>query len=198
MKKSYYNHRIVGSSRNEVGLALQAQPTNPDRAYMNNQMSPHIDFLDKHGVNDYPSFIQSFHDYGFKAKDQLDIIIGFPKYMKVNYSKDVFLLKNRELKKTNKGEKNVLIVRVACEFPIEFFNFVQIYIQEKFPQMLNREMLFKDIQFKINQLTNQNECDMISILDESTNQDQVDQLDSPFDDDQFGFFLEGSALLTEL
>lgn len=193
--RKYIDHRIVGTSRIDIDQKLiQPASLTPDRAYMQSQMANHVKFIDDNGVKDLSSFVQTLHDYGFKSNDYLNFI---------NYcceQLDLKLLKKRELKKSNAGEKNILLNVLALQFPDSFNCLMVSFVNDKFPQMLNKDALFQDFKLKTAQLLAQNERNKVSVIQniESTSlQDQslisidnsnqedlfeVDQLDEePFD-----------------
>lgn len=193
--RKYIDHRIVGTSRIDIDQKLiQPASLTPDRAYMQSQMANHIKLIDDNGVKDLSSFVQTLHDYGFKSNDYLNFI---------NYcceQLNLKLLKKRELKKSNAGEKNVLLNVLALQFPDSFNCLIVYFVNDKFPQMLNKDALFQDFKLKTAQLLAQNERNKVSVIQniESTSlQDQslisidnsnqedlfeVDQLDEePFD-----------------
>ena len=146
IRKKNLDHRIQNFTQSEMTkLALNA--STKDRAYMGNQLRPHIKFLESRGITELPNITQMFHDIGFKAPDKLRMIISFRNFMKEEKKIDIHLLKLRELKKTNDCEKNILICALLSGYSNDFMDFLAKYIQQ-LPR-IQTEKLFTELKMKI-------------------------------------------------
>lgn len=96
---------------------------------MENFLNHEIDFFKELGITKYQDFVTTLHDYKFRAGDILNLIETFIEYKSYQNSENsIFLLKKRELKKTNAGEKNVLLNRLGLEYSSEFLSFFQNFV----------------------------------------------------------------------
>ena len=119
---------------------------------MKNQMKNHIDYLDQHGIFEYQNFAQTLHEY-IKNDDIQKFIQSFVDYKnKTGLSDSVFMLKQRELKKTNICEKNILLNRIALEYSKEFLLFFENYLKLYYPFMKTKNTLVESFKSKIEKL----------------------------------------------
>lgn len=140
-----------GCMRSEVNKIFQ-DPKTADRHYMKNQMKNHIDYLDQHGIFEYQNFAQTLHEY-IKNDDIQKFIQSFVDYKnKTGLSDSVFMLKQRELKKTNICEKNILLNRIALEYSKEFLLFFENYLKLYYPFMKTKNTLVESFKSKIEKL----------------------------------------------
>ena len=190
-KKEYQNYRFKCKLIKEYRVFFEKGSTT-DRNYMNAQMLEHLDYFEIHKVYELKNIIELLHDIRCRSPYQQKLIEEFVIHMKDTKNVDIFLLKKREMKKANGGERNILMNRLALEYPNEFFSFVIKFINQNFPDMENKEEFYKKIKSMINELINQptvaNQLDKIKDFGSITN--QSDQFDVIIDDsfDQFDLF----------
>ncbi|KAK8892414.1 hypothetical protein M9Y10_029641 [Tritrichomonas musculus] len=189
----------IGCTGRDIMKVFQKSST-ADRTYMNEQMKAHLDYLDQHGITEYQNFVQTLRDYQFNAGSILRLIEAFVDYRtRQNPAHPLFLLKPRELKKTNAGEKNILLNRLALEYSFEFLSFFQNYVQFYYPLMKIKGKLIQNIRIKIERLVemkdkknddkiDMNSNDSIEILDSIPLTNEIDA-----DDDFFMFGDDQSA-----
>ena len=97
MKNIYHKHRLKYETREDAEEMLQSKPLTNDRKYIQDQMKPIIECLDKHHVKKYSDFIKLLHDYGFMARDHFLFINSFVTYIKETKKQD---------KENDKDEEN--------------------------------------------------------------------------------------------
>lgn len=73
-QKKHYQSYKIGTIRNDVFAVIHKPPLTCDRSYKIGQVKPSLDYLDQHGINRYQEFIKILHNYGFKAKDDINLI----------------------------------------------------------------------------------------------------------------------------
>lgn len=142
--KKYYS-RKVSCMRNEMDGLLAPDQSNIDQLYMNDQLRVHLNFIDQYQIKEYPNISQTLHEHGFRAIDEQTLIKEYQSY-RISQGPSFTLLKPRELKKANSGQRNIILVRLALEFSCDFLDFVKNYISShqigKFNEILeNNEQL---------------------------------------------------------
>ncbi|KAK8898593.1 hypothetical protein M9Y10_000885 [Tritrichomonas musculus] len=182
-----------GCSRNEAKMVFR-NSNKTDRGYMIDQMKNHFNYLDRHGIFEYQNFIQILRDHQFMANDILNLLESFVFFKnQQNLSQPFFLLKPREMKKTNAGEKNILFNRLAHEYSSEFLYFFELYLNRFYPGMKTKENLIQKFKTKIDQLTRINEEPKKEFIDLNTSDNSVNLLNSIPADNEIttddGFFL---------
>lgn len=189
MKNIYHKHRLKYETREDAEEMLQSKPLTNDRKYIQDQMKPIIECLDKHHVKKYSDFIKLLHDYGFMARDHFLFINSFVTYIKETKKQEIELPIDRQMKKANSGEKNLIVNRLVCEYPTEIHEFLQNYIRKFYPHIVHKNVLFEKFKSLIDNITNQeNEETNIVVFDfPSSNIIDEDNLidnddDSIFDD----------------
>lgn len=143
----------IGCNGLEIQKVFQ-NATTADRVSMKKQFEVHFDFFKEYGITNYQDFVTTLHDYKFRAGDILNLIKTFVEYKSYqNSANPIFLLKKRELKKANAGEKNVLLNRLAVEYSSEFLSFFQNYVHSYcFFSKKTKDQLIQRIRTKIERL----------------------------------------------
>ena len=157
--KAYKHYRL--QSKDSEGITMKeikeilkgGKELTPDRSYMIEQFQKHIDFFESIKVEMLKDLVQLLHDYGCRTENQRKIIEGFIVFMKENKNIDIFLLKPRELKKANAGERNILMNRLAIEYQNDFVSYIKSFLYQKYPENPKTEEVVQEIQAIANQLT---------------------------------------------
>lgn len=153
--RKYTNHKI-GCIQNEVVVMYQMSPNTIDRSYMNEQMKVHLQFFEQNGISHYQNISKSLHNYGLKAEDERKCIKAFEDLINSqNIYNKILLLKPRELKKANLGERNIILNRLAFEYNYKFYDFLITYLHNNYPDMKNQNDLCQEIKNMIDHLLNQ-------------------------------------------
>ncbi|KAK8865409.1 hypothetical protein M9Y10_010954 [Tritrichomonas musculus] len=189
----------IGCAGNEIKKVFQKSCT-PDRSYMNEQMKVHLDYLDQQGISEYENFVQTLRDYQFSAGSILKLMQAFVDYKNSqDPSRPLFLLKPRELKKANAGEKNILFNRLSVEYSFEFLSFFENYVKFYFPLMKIKNKLIENFRTKVERLVEMRNKKNDDKVDPDSN-DSYEVIDSiPYeneinaDDDFFIFGDDQSA-----
>ena len=105
--------------------------------------------------------------------------------MKITNNVDIFLMKKREMKKANSGERNILINILAIKYPEELISFIKLYIPQNYPIINLTGKIIEKFRGKTNQLTR-------PVLIDSLNNKEPDQSFGIFDepDQSFNIFDE--------
>lgn len=183
MEKIKKNLRYKVGCNGIENRAIFQKSYTTDRSYMNAQMKRHLDYLDKHGISEYQNFVKILHNYLLSAHEILKLIEAFIDFKnKQNLSNNIILLKPREMKKTNSGEKNILLNRLAVEFSTEFMHFFENYICFFYPLMKTKNKLIQEFKNKIDILISRkniktDDVNMIS-SNENNKLDSINILDS--------------------
>lgn len=155
-RKSYQSHRNV--SKNEILAEMQKDKLKIDRYYMLEMLKPNIDFLENLGITDLQNFIESFKKLGYKTDNIKDFIKDFQLFITTSNVKKnwqpINWMRERELTKANFGEKNIIINRLAIQYPEEFLTFSRNYTFHKCISTVSQENFIQEIDFKIKQLQN--------------------------------------------
>lgn len=158
-----------------------------DRGRMNEQIKNHLDILEENGINDIQNFSKIFSDHEYISKDQQNIMTEFVNYMKEQNSIKIFLLKSREMKKANENDRDIIMNRLAVEYPNNFIKFLKDHLNKNYKNKTDTEKLIQELQAKINQLEQQklknaipngfiiNQDDQVNLYDDS-NINQADQV----------------------
>lgn len=150
VQKKYHDHRIHAFTLNELIKYLTFNTITKDRAYMRDQLIPHLEFFKSRGISELPDITQMLHDIGFKATDKLLLITSFRDFMN-HKNIEIPLVKARQLRQANDGEKNILICKELSEYPNDFLEFMKNYIQ-KYPKILQPEKFLQELEIKAQQL----------------------------------------------
>lgn len=160
MKRSYESHMF--KSQHDLMLEFQKDGGTKDRKNMGKMMKPALNYLDQNGITKQQNFYQNLHTFGLKANDINEMIYEFKdsinSYMqKLNYDEKIIIdwIKKRELKKSNFCEKNIVMNRLAAEYPQEFIVFINNYLLRKYPCKSDVGILVDEISIKIHKLTQQ-------------------------------------------
>lgn len=166
--RKYAKHMYTNMG--EFMTEFQSESITKDRKYMGKVIKPIILFLNCYGVNKYQDFYQLLKNYELKSKDISSMIIDFINYINSNGKlAKINWFKIRELKKSNSGEKNIIMNRLALEYPNEFIGFVYSYMSTIRPRDSNINILMdqfrssidvlekkKDFHFFLQHFTNNN------------------------------------------
>ena len=126
MKKEYQSH--IYNSRYEIINDFQKETSKKERIYMAEMIKPAIAILDNSGITKYQNFYMFFKKVGLKSKDIINIINEFKNYINlIKNNQKIDWIKQRELNKTNRSEKNIIFNRLALEYPNELINFIYTY-----------------------------------------------------------------------
>ncbi|KAK8842014.1 hypothetical protein M9Y10_026229 [Tritrichomonas musculus] len=183
-KRKEYNSHKIGFGGGVIE-EYHNYPSLKDRVYMFDQFKPHLDYLIKNNIKEFQDFIQFFRNKGLKAKDFVKMIKSFQKYINTKHQDQfhpIYFLKPRELEKSNFGEKNIIINRIAHEYFEDFPIFLQHFLHKKYQTIPNHENIIQDVKDKIKKLR--------SNIDESLDFDfSITHFSMPEDD--FLSFSEG-------
>lgn len=147
-KKAYNNYRF--NTRNEAYAEINRGPTNKDRTYMHQMIKPNFEYLEQYGIVEYQDFILIFKKSGMVMNDIKSFINGFKNYINsqnlIRNTKNEVInwLNDRQLKKANSGEMNIILNRLSLEYPKQMYDFVQIFMQnnEKMTNNANFVQIF--------------------------------------------------------
>lgn len=136
MKRTYQSHKF--NNRCEYIIDFQKEASTKDRFYMGKMITPTITALDNSGVTNYQNFYQLFKRIGIKSKEIIVIINEFKDYINsFEQNQKINWIKPRELNKSNYGEKNIILNRLALEYPRELINFIYSYLSRFNPCLTN-------------------------------------------------------------
>ena len=150
-KKKYLHHKIHDYTQSEM-MKLTLNDSTKDRAYMGDQLIPHIKFLESRGISEIPNVIQMFHAKGFRAADKRHMITSFGNFMKEEKKIEVPLLKSRELYKSNDCDKNIVICSLLAGYSTDFMFFLEDYIKQ-FPKIIQPKIFLDELNEKIKLLS---------------------------------------------
>lgn len=123
-KKKYNSYR--GNAGEPYSFPIGSEYINKDRYYMYIDMKPNLDVLKQNGIHEYENFYNLFRKNKLKSKKIKELIDEITKYLNANYNnKEILFLKDRQLKKSNSEEANIVLNRIACEYPEDLINFVE-------------------------------------------------------------------------
>lgn len=153
MQKVYQSH--MHNSRLGFINDFENAKLNKDRFYMGEMIKPTIRILDNSGVTNYQDFYQLFKRRGLKSKDIIYLINEFKEWNnKQEQIRKIDWIKKRELNKSNCGEKNIILNRLASEYPERFTNFIHSYINMMVPSS-NNEIFISEFKFLISEVEKQ-------------------------------------------
>ena len=164
-KKIYQNYKIKNNLSIKSKETFGGKGSTADRCYMNKQMKDHFDYFESRKVEEFQNFIKPLHKYGCKTEDQRELFAEFIEYMKINKNIDIFLLKKREMKKANAGERNILMNRIAIEYPNEFMTFLKKFLSQKYPLKLCTKNIIKQFQEKVKKLIQPQTLNVSTLFD---------------------------------
>lgn len=123
-KKRYNSYR--GNAGEPYSFPIGSEYIKKDRYYMYIDMKPNLDVLKQNGIHEYENFYNLLHKSKLKSKNIKELIDEITKYLNANYNnKEILFLKDRQLKKSNSEEANIVLNRIACEYPEDLINFVE-------------------------------------------------------------------------
>ena len=185
MKVNYQDHKSRSFKVLELINYYKIEGNTKDRKYMNEQIIKHLEFLKSKNIEKVLDFIPIFLGFGIKTVFQQKMIEGFITFMKITNNVDIFLMKKREMKKANSGERNILINILAIKYPEELISFIKLYIPQNYPIINLTGKIIEKFRGKTNQLTR-------PVLIDSLNNKEPDQSFGIFDepDQSFGIFDE--------
>lgn len=155
MTKQYNNYRF--NTRIEAFAELHRGPPNKDRMYMHQMLKPVVEYLERCGVSEYQDFVTIFKEHNFKMNDIKNFIAGFKKFINsqndnLNINK-IDWIKDRELSKSNFGEKNLLLNKLAFQYQKEILIYTRQLIQNQDTNIINKEIFIPKFEKQIQQLT---------------------------------------------
>ncbi len=153
--KQYKNYRFY--TIKEANAEMNRGPPNKERTIMHHMLNPIVEFINKSGVKEYQDFIMIFKDSRFRMRDVQNFIFEFRDWIN-SQNKQIKWISNRGLSKSNFGEKNLILNRLAIEYPNELMIFVRSYMQNCSPEILKCESFVQDFQKKIQLLLNNIIC----------------------------------------
>lgn len=153
-KKSYQSYKF--KNRNELQEVFQKSYQTLDRHYQLKMMNPIVQYLDQNGIHEYEDFILLLKNNGFRSCDIHKLIDDFQVYINASKSinNKINWIKHRELQKSNAGEKNIILNRLAIEFPNEILFFTNDYLIRNFPSKTNKNTFIQEFRSKIEHLNN--------------------------------------------
>lgn len=160
-----HSYRIVGNSLEDIIKFFSLATTNPDRKYMKNEIMPHLTYLEMRGIKNISEITQFLHDIGFKAPDMNEFIYRCVDHIYNDKEKNIQLFTTRQQEKSNASEKNIVLNRIALQFPDKIIQFFESYIDGKFTHELNRDAYVNDFKLIVQQLENQCELNKVSEID---------------------------------
>ena len=158
----YNNYKFQDNSAKNCKNLYVGKGLTADRVYMNDQMKIHFDYFEVHQIEKFQEFVQPLYDYGCNTGNQKKFLEEFLKYMKETKDIEIFLLKKREINKTNSGERNILFNRLASEYPDDLLTFLKKYLYKNYPDKTNTEDFIQRFQIKIKKLINPSLNDVIT------------------------------------
>ena len=170
-------------------LGLERKGLLPDQVRMNGQTKQHIEYFEIHNIEKYQEFITKLHDYKYSKKDQVKVIEKFIKYMKKTENVEITLMKKREMEKINSDKRNILMNRIAHEYPDKFISFLNEKLGKIFPQKNKIDELIIDFQAMIKELHSVDFTKPeVKIFDESIDiKNYVNLLNQPEENDSLEF-----------
>lgn len=151
-RKRYQSHIIKGSSVSLSKKALDKKELKKDQIRLNDQIKPLIEYFEKRKIDKYQEFTKLLHDYKYSKYDQIKLIEEFLNYMKDKYDVEISFMKIREISKANAQERNILMNRIAHEYPNKLISFLIDNLKKIFEEKNNTKELINDFQEMINQL----------------------------------------------
>lgn len=154
-KKTYKNHRI--NIRQQIFYdSEQTIQMSRDRLYMIKMLKPCFEYFDNHEIIMYQNLSDTLKKFGFRTDNIKNFILGFQDFINSHYLErnisPINWIVSRTVKKANFEEKNIILNRLAIEYPNELFYYTQKYIQQYYPALVNIEIFFKEIQDKIEKI----------------------------------------------
>lgn len=160
--RTYNNYKFQDNSAKNCKNLYVGKGLTADRVYMNDQMKIHFDYFEAHQIEKFQEFVQPLYDYGCNTGNQKKFLEEFLKYMKETKDIEIFLLKKREINKTNSGERNILFNRLASEYPDDLLTFLKKYLYHNYPDKTNTKDFIQRFQIKIKKLINPSLNDVIT------------------------------------
>lgn len=163
--KKYKSYRTKNDG--SYCFPVESEQFNKDRYYMCRELKPHINFLEQNGIKNHENFLRLLHNFRFKANDIRKLIKGMTKHLNAaNADKNIVFMKKRQLKKTNSEEKNIILNRIACEYPDDLVNFVENEFLESMENFeKKRKNIFVDELKKLVDSVSSQRKDMFQIQD---------------------------------
>ena len=158
----YNNYKFQDNSAKNCKNLYVGKGLTADRVYMNDQMKIHFDYFEAHQIEKFQEFVQPLYDYGCNTRNQKKFLEEFLKYMKETKDIEIFLLKKREINKTNSGERNILFNRLASEYQDDLLTFLKKYLYHNYPDKTNTKDFIQRFQIKIKKLINPSLNDVIT------------------------------------
>lgn len=146
MSKSKNREHMEIRNRDDFSKISQKCINNKDQKEMVDQLNPIIAYLDQNNIEHYHNFYARFEREGFKSdnvRELIEIVI-------CKLGKENDFLKNREIKKSNKYVKNILILRLMHEFQDVFINETKRYIINKNINIESMQNLIDGLEYLIN------------------------------------------------
>lgn len=114
-----------------------------------------IYILDQYNLNRYQNFGDFLKEYKFTAPQQIEMISQAITYLKKNPPKNPFKIpiNGRDVKKTEFGQRNIILTAIAMEHPDELIAFMTIYIQNHL-NINEQETFINEFKSMINNVQN--------------------------------------------
>lgn len=117
---------------------------NRDRLYMIKMLKPCFEYFDRHEITNYQNLSETLKKFGFRTDNIKNLILGFQVFINSLYLErnisPIDWIVSRTVKKANFEEKNIILNRLAFEYPNELFYYIQKYIQQYYPALMNIEI----------------------------------------------------------
>lgn len=105
-----------------------------------------------------------------------EFIIYFDEHISNDRESNTRLFTTRQQKKSNEGEKNIVLNRMALQYPDKIIKFFKSYFDETFPNNPNRDAYVNEFKLQVKQLEDQ--CELNKVL-------VIDSIDSPLNTSYF-------------
>lgn len=161
-KKTYKCHRI--NIRQQI-IYDNKQEMSRDRLYMIKMLKPCFEYFDQHEITNYQNLSETLKKFGFRTDNIKNLILGFQVFINAHYLErnisPIDWIVSRTVKKANFEEKNIIMNRLAFEYPTELFYYTQKYIQQHYPALMNIEIFFNEIQDKIEKIHSNTDVNIV-------------------------------------
>lgn len=153
MNKRKYNSYKYGNRLESFFDVPQDTVPKMDRYYMYQQMYPIINFLREKGLTEFEDFAHLFKRYKMKNNDILCFIKSLVEYINSRtQEKKISWIRERELKKANFCEKNIIITRIIVEYYDSFLSFFSNYIIQNYFSIHNIKTFITEFESKAKDL----------------------------------------------
>lgn len=176
MTRRNHDHRIEVNTLEDIIEFFSSVPINNDRKYMKNEIMPHLTYLKWKGIKNISEITLFLKKCGFARTQMKEFIIYFDEHISNDRESNTRLFTTRQQKKSNEGEKNIVLNRMALQYPDKIIKFFKSYFDETFPNNPNRDAYVNEFKLQVKQLEDQ--CELNKVL-------VIDSIDSPLNTSYF-------------